>query len=185
MKELTLQWLNCKEHSWRPQDCKRWNLDLSQHSTLSKLDLYRLPWRLQLNISTPSLVNVTLGIIKLDESSLLLSLDMLNIERVELGEIAMSAGSLQNFMTVLKNLPQAVTVNMAAMKPYTGYDHVRENIRSSQTFHVIQDSDNSLGPFEFKTIKTKQRIKTIKTEQRIKTIKTEQRIDKKKHCEIN
>jgi hypothetical protein len=156
MKELTLSWLNCKEHGrYRRHDCKRWNLDLSQHSTLSKLDLQALPGRLQLNITTPSLVNVTLWRINLDdESSLLLSRDMLNIECVELKWIEMSAESLQNFMTVLENLPQSVTVEMYGIKPETEYYYVRENIRSSQTFHVIQDEDDWRGRvIEFKTIK--------------------------------
>ncbi|XP_060592842.1 uncharacterized protein LOC132747466 [Ruditapes philippinarum] len=148
MKELTLTRFHCKEH-WR-HDCKRWNLDLSQHSTLSKLYLQLLP-RLQLNLSTPSLVNVTLRYINLDESSLLLSRDMLNIERVELRYIEMSVGSLQNFITVLENLPQSVTVKMAAIEPETLYECVRENIRRSQTFHVIRDVRREI---EFKTIKT-------------------------------
>jgi hypothetical protein len=152
MKELTLVMLDCKEHKYRRNDCQRlMNLDLSQHSTLSKLYLRQLPGRLQLNISTPSLVNVMLWRINLDESSLLLSSDMLNIERVELRSIEMSAESLQNFITVLKNLPQSVTVKMIAITPETEYDRVRENIRSSQTFHVIQDYGCS--GFEFKTIK--------------------------------
>ncbi|XP_060588546.1 uncharacterized protein LOC132743961 [Ruditapes philippinarum] len=151
MKELTLEWLNCKEHG--RHDCKRWNLDLSQHSTLSKLYLFSLPWRLQLNITTPSLVYVMLWYINLDESSLLLSRDMLNIEHVELKGIEMSAGSLQNFISVLKNLPQSVTVVMEAIKPETEYDRVRENIRRSQTFHVIREGRLGLQPFEFKTIK--------------------------------
>ncbi|XP_060602696.1 uncharacterized protein LOC132755793 [Ruditapes philippinarum] len=150
MKELTLYMLVCKEHG--RHDCKRWNLDLSQHSTLSKLDLSTLPGRLQLNISTPSLVNVTLWSINLDESSLLLSRDMLNIERVDLEDIKMSAGSLQNFIIVLENLPQSVTVEMTDIKPETEYDRVRENIRRSQTFHVIQEEDEE-HLFEFKTIK--------------------------------
>jgi hypothetical protein len=154
MKELTLKWLDCKEHKYLRHDCKRWNWDLSQHSTLSKLDLRGLPGRLQLNITTPSLVNVTLSYINLDdESSLLLSRDMVNIERVELKEIKMSAESLQNFITVLKNLPQSVTVVMYAITPETEYRRVRENIRSSQTFHVIQDYDWGRREIEFKTIK--------------------------------
>ncbi|XP_060586246.1 uncharacterized protein LOC132741990, partial [Ruditapes philippinarum] len=147
MKELTLLMLVCKEHG--RHDCKRLNLDLSQHSTLSKLYLQQLPGRLQLNISTPSLVYVTLSNINLDKSSLLLSRDMLNIERVVLEEIEMSAGSLQNFITVLKNLPQSVTVEMEAITPETEYDRVRENIRRSQTFHVIEEG----SMFQFKTIK--------------------------------
>ncbi|XP_060551982.1 uncharacterized protein LOC132713410 [Ruditapes philippinarum] len=149
MKELTLWQLDCKEHG-RRRDCKRWNLDLSQHSTLSKLYLQELPGRLQLNITTPSLVDVTLWNINLDdESSLLLSRDMLNIERVELWEIEMSAESLQNFISVLENLPQSVTVEMDAITPEKEHDRVRENIRSSQTFHVIQDR----WGIEFITIK--------------------------------
>nr|XP_060588072.1 uncharacterized protein LOC132743560 [Ruditapes philippinarum] len=153
IKELTLHGLDCKEHGSR--DCQRLNLDLSQHSTLSKLHLQALPWRLKLNLSTASLVNVTLWRINLDESSLLLSRDMLNIERVELLGIEMSAESLQNFITVLKNLPQSVTVEMDAITPETEYDRVRENIRSSQTFHVIQDDDHGWRGrvIEFKTIK--------------------------------
>jgi hypothetical protein len=150
MKELTLYTLGCKGHGGH--DCKRLNLDLSQHSTLSKLDLRSLPGRLQLKISTPSLVDVELSLINLDESSLLLSRDMLNIERVDLDMVEISAGSLQNFITVLQNLPQPVTVVMHAIKPKTEYDRVRENIRRSQTFHVIQE-ENWLLPFEFKTIK--------------------------------
>ncbi|XP_060600868.1 uncharacterized protein LOC132754269 [Ruditapes philippinarum] len=153
MKELTLHELDCKEHGrYRRHDYKRWNLDLSQHSTLSKLHLRLLPGRLQLNISTQSLVNVTLWSINLDETSLLLSRNMVNIERVELWFIEMSARSLQNFITVLENLPQSVTVVMNYIKPETEYDRVRENIRRSQTFHVIQDS-GWWGTFEFKTIK--------------------------------
>ncbi|XP_060582404.1 uncharacterized protein LOC132738818 [Ruditapes philippinarum] len=147
MKELTLNWLNCKEHGRR--DCKRLNLDLSQQSTLSKLDLQQLPGRLQLNISTPSLDDVWLDDISLDETSLLLSRDMLNIERVELCGIEMSAVSLQNFFTVLENLPQSVTVKMRRIKPETEYDRVRENIRSSQICHVIHDGEL----LKFKTIK--------------------------------
>jgi hypothetical protein len=151
MKELKLEKLYCKEHGL--YDCKRlMNLDLSQHSTLSKLHLQELPGRLQLNISTPSLVNVRLYDINLDEKSLLLlSRDMLNIERVELEYIKMSAESLQNFIIVLKNLPQSVTVKMIAITPETEYDRVRENIRRSQIFHVIQDY--GWRGIEFKTIK--------------------------------
>ncbi|XP_060570714.1 uncharacterized protein LOC132729007 [Ruditapes philippinarum] len=149
MKEITLDGLCCKEHG--DHDCKRWNLDLSQHSNLSKLHLVKLPGRPQLNITTPSLVNVRLWGINPNESSLLLSRDMLNIERVDLRDIEMSAESLQNFIIVLKNLPQSVTVKMHEIKPRTEYDRVRVNIRSSQTFHVIQDNDDWW--FEFKTIK--------------------------------
>ncbi|XP_060555588.1 uncharacterized protein LOC132716344 [Ruditapes philippinarum] len=155
MKELTLRKLHCKEHG-RLHDCKRWNLDLSQQSTLSKLVLVQLPGRLQLNISTPSLVYVNLRRVNVDESSLLLSRDMLNIERVRLWDIEMSARSLQNFFNVLENLPQSVTVKMKGIKPETEYDRVRENIRRSQTFHVIQEETLVEGrwqPFEFKTIK--------------------------------
>jgi hypothetical protein len=151
MKELTLSALYCKEHGLR--GCKRLNLDLSQHSTLSKLVLNWLPRGLQLNISTPSLVYVKLKEINLDESSLLLSRDMLNIKLVELEEIEMSTKSLQNFITELQNLPQSVTVEMFAIKPETEYYSVRENIRRSQTFHVIQDDGGMWGTFEFKTIK--------------------------------
>ncbi|XP_060595395.1 uncharacterized protein LOC132749593 [Ruditapes philippinarum] len=150
MKELKLRRLDCKEHG--DHDCKRWNLDLSQHSTLSKLRLWLLPVRLQLNITTPSLVYVTLDDINLDKRSLLLSRDMLNIERVKLGYIEMSPGSLQNFIIVLKNLPQSLTVKMRYIRPRTAYDRVIENIRSSHTFHVIQD-DWWGGVIEFKTIK--------------------------------
>ncbi|XP_060589554.1 uncharacterized protein LOC132744790 [Ruditapes philippinarum] len=144
MKELTLWRLYCKKRSRRlnlglSQHCKRLNLDLSQHSTLSKLHLKELSGRLQLNISTPSLVNVELSYIKLDESSLLLSRDMKNIECVKLVYIEMPAECLQNFIAVLENLPQPVTVDMVAIKPETEYDRVRENIRRSQIFHVIQD----------------------------------------------
>ncbi|XP_060580336.1 uncharacterized protein LOC132737116 [Ruditapes philippinarum] len=78
MKELTLRYLQCKEHG--DHDCKRLNLNLSQHT---KFYLQGLPRGLQLNKSTPSLVDVTLRSTHLDESSLLLSSDMLNIERVE------------------------------------------------------------------------------------------------------
>ncbi|XP_060584466.1 uncharacterized protein LOC132740562 [Ruditapes philippinarum] len=150
MKELTLDGLDCKEHG--DHDCKRLNLDLSQHSTLSKLHLWHLPGRLHLNISTPSLVYVKLSFINLDESSVLLSRDMLNIERVVLGGIEMSAGSLQNFITVLENLPQSVTVETRAIKPETEYARFRENIRRSQTFHVIANSV-LFGKLEFKTRK--------------------------------
>jgi hypothetical protein len=78
---------------------------------------------------------------------------MLNIARVVLHRIVMSAGSLQNFMTVLENLPQSVTVEMYVIAPYTEYKSVRENIRRSQTFHVIQDDDADMPLIEFKTIK--------------------------------
>jgi hypothetical protein len=146
MKELKLKNVYCKEHGG--QHCKRLNLDLSKHSTLTELFFWELP-RLQLNITTPSLVNIMLSGINLNESSLLLSREMMNIERVELLWIEMSAGSLQNFITVLENLPQSVTVKMAGILPETEYERVRENIRSSQTFLVIQDGYQ----FKFKTIK--------------------------------
>ncbi|XP_060557461.1 uncharacterized protein LOC132717898 isoform X2 [Ruditapes philippinarum] len=63
MKELTLNELHCKEHG--RNKCKGLNLDFSQHSTLSKLHLRQLP-RLQLNTSTPSLVDVRLYDIQSD-----------------------------------------------------------------------------------------------------------------------
>jgi hypothetical protein len=148
MKELTLDGLYCKEHG--RHDCKRWNLNLSKQSMLSKLVLLELPGWLQLNISTPSLVYVMLWDIKLSLSGY-----MLNIERMELVDIEMSAGSLQNFIYALENLPQSITVEMAAIKPETEYERVRENIRRSQTFHMIRD-DNW---FEFKTVNnTKRRM---------------------------
>ncbi|XP_060587188.1 uncharacterized protein LOC132742740 [Ruditapes philippinarum] len=151
MKELTLDELDYKQNSGH--DCKRWNLDLSQLSILSNLDLRGLSGRLQLNISTPSLVNVRLSGINLDESLLLLARDMLNIERVVMEYIEMTARSLQNFISVLENLPQSVTVKMLAVKPETEYIRVRENMRRSQTFHVIRDDGGWWGTFEFKTIK--------------------------------
>ncbi|XP_060581723.1 uncharacterized protein LOC132738274 [Ruditapes philippinarum] len=99
-----------------------------------------------------SLQNVTL---QEDESSLLLSRDMLNIEYVDLTCVEMSAESLQNFITVLEKLPQSVTVKMAGITPRTEYRRVREKIRSSKKFHMIHDTDSRCEPFEFK--KTKQR----------------------------
>ncbi|XP_060608609.1 uncharacterized protein LOC132760616 [Ruditapes philippinarum] len=151
IKELTLSGLYCKEHGGH--DCKRlMNLDLSPYSTLSKLYFQELPGRLQLNISTPSLVNVMLCDINLDKSSLILSRDMLNIERVKLKGIKMSALRLQNFITVLENLPQSVTVAMTDIKRRTEYDRVRKNVRRSQTFHVIHDVDY-MREIVFKTIK--------------------------------
>jgi hypothetical protein len=149
IKMLTLVSLYCKEHG--DDDCKRLNLDLSQHSTLSKLFLQWLPVRLQLNITTPSLVNVDLCDINLDESSLLLSRDMLNIESVELWGIEMPARRLQNFITVLENLPQSVTVKMRNIRPYREYDRIKKYILRSNTFRVIQDKE--WGKFEFKTRK--------------------------------
>jgi hypothetical protein len=152
MKRLSLRYLCCKEHG--DHDCKRWILDLSQHSTLSELGLSHLPRRLQLNITTPSLVNVGLWGINLDESSLLLSRDMLNIQSVNFEEIEMSVGSLHNFISVLENLPQSVTVKMRYIKPKTEYERFRENIRISQTFHVIrEEGEDKWQPFEFKKIK--------------------------------
>ncbi|XP_060598726.1 uncharacterized protein LOC132752421 [Ruditapes philippinarum] len=150
MKKLTLSLLDCKDNGGH--DCKRLNLDLSKHSTLSELYLKKLPCRLQLNKLTPSLVKFSLLGINLDESLLLLSRNMLNIERVDLEEIEMPAGSFQNFITVLKNLPQSVTVKMHAITPYTEYQRVRENIRRSKAFHMIDDGDNLWG-IKFKTIK--------------------------------
>jgi hypothetical protein len=147
LKELTLYMLNCKKHG--RHDCKRWNLDLSKHSTLTKVNLEMLP-TLQLDIKTPSLVYISLLDINLDKSSSLLSGEMLNIERVKLFVIEMSAGSLQNFITVLENLPQSVTVTMDDIEPETEYQRVKENIRRSQTFHVIED-DILPGAFVFKT----------------------------------
>ncbi|XP_060606810.1 uncharacterized protein LOC132759105 [Ruditapes philippinarum] len=149
LKELTLYLLNCKNHD--RHDCKRLNLDLSQHSTLAMVNLQMLP-RLLLNISTPSLVNVTLLDINLDEGSLLLSRDMLNIEHVRFFVIEMSAGSLHNYITVLENLRRSVTVKMDDIEPETEYKSVKGHIRRSQTFHMIED-DTLPGAFEFKTIK--------------------------------
>ncbi|XP_060603628.1 uncharacterized protein LOC132756548 [Ruditapes philippinarum] len=160
MKELTLKGLKCKEHVGH--ECERWNLDVSQHSTLTKLKLRNFP-RLHLNITTPSLVNVKLSSINLDESSLILSCDMLNIAHLELKEIDMSAGSLQK-ITLLENLPQTVTVEMGYIKPFTEYDRIRENIRRSQTFNVIRDDDW---------------LSVVKLE------KSSEKTKKEKHCEIS
>jgi hypothetical protein len=153
LKQLTfkLKILSRKEHDFH--DCKRWNLDLSQHLTLSKLHL-QLPERLQLNISTPSLVDVTLEATNLEKSSVLLSRDMLNIESVELNTINISSGSLQNFISVLENLPKSVTVKMLDIRPEEEYGSVREIIRRSQTFHVIRDCKDWCGwVIEFQTRK--------------------------------
>ncbi|XP_060588809.1 uncharacterized protein LOC132744207 [Ruditapes philippinarum] len=117
MKELILEWIKCKEHD-RPH-CKGLNLDLSHHSTLTMLYLEQLP-RLHSNITTSSLVHDILVGINLDESSLLLSCDMLSIERLEL------RGRLQNFMTVLKNLPQTVK-EMTAITLEAECERVKEN----------------------------------------------------------
>jgi hypothetical protein len=136
MKELTLKLLDCT-------DCvgycrKGLNLDFSQLSTLSTIDLRFFPWTQQLNISTPSLVSVALSGIRLDESSLL-SRDISNINFVNLWNIEMSAGSLQNFITVLENLQRSVRVYMTDIKPETEYDRVRKYIRKSQNFYVKED----------------------------------------------
>jgi hypothetical protein len=158
MKDLTLNNLKCKEHRDHI-----WNLDLSQCLTLKKLFFCFLGFRLQLNITTPSLVYVKMAFTNLDESSLLLSCDMLNIERVKLLCVAMSAESLQNFITVLENLPQSVTVNLlTAIEPETEYERVKENIRRSQNFHVIRNADNKREVFKFKTLKpSENRNKTL------------------------
>jgi adenine C2-methylase RlmN of 23S rRNA A2503 and tRNA A37 len=79
---------------------------------------------------------------------------MLNIELVQLDRIEMSAGKLQNFISVLENLPQSVTVIMSNIKPETEYKRVRSNIRRSQTFHVIH---NNQWGFEFKTSKEQEK----------------------------
>lgn len=85
--------------------------------------------------------------------------------------IGMSEGSLQNFITVLENLPQSVTVEMEFIRPRTEYERFRENILGSQTFYVIQDR----WQFKFKTIKPS---KSTKMDSLIA-------IEKKKPCTIS
>jgi hypothetical protein len=148
MKDLTLEMFHCKEHIYRDACFKRLNLDLSKHSSLTRLHFKLLPG-LQLNITTPSLVNVTLWSVILDESSLFLTPDMVNIKYIALSYIKMSARRLQNFITVLENLPQSVTVNLHAVKPEKECKLVRQKILSSQSFHLIRDDDD----FIFKTRK--------------------------------
>ncbi|XP_060600616.1 uncharacterized protein LOC132754048 [Ruditapes philippinarum] len=135
LKELTLDILICKEHD---DECKSLNLDLSQHDSLKKLRLGWLP-TLKLDVTTASLVDMTLRWINLDKNSLLLSPDMLNIEQVVFSVIEMSAESLENFMSVLGCLPQSVKVKIIDIEPETEYERVRENIRNSQTHDVIED----------------------------------------------
>jgi hypothetical protein len=135
LKKLTLDILICKEHD---DECKSLNLDLSQHVSLKRLRLGWLP-TLKLDVTTASLVDVTLRWINLDKNSLLLSPDMLNIEKVEFSVIEMSAESLENFMSVLGCLPQSVKVKIIDIEPETEYERVRENIRNSQTHDVIED----------------------------------------------
>jgi hypothetical protein len=149
MKALTFNELFCKEH--RRRECKGLNLDLSKHLNLKKLYLERLP-TLLLNTTTPTLINVELRGIILDENSLLLSAVMLNIERVKLWEIEMPAGCLNNFIAELENLPQLVTVEMYDIIPEIEYTCVREHIRSSKAFDVTADDHYMV--FEFKTRKT-------------------------------
>jgi hypothetical protein len=147
MKVLTLGPFNCKEHGRLM--CNTLNFDLSQHSNLTKLHLQQFP-SLRLDITTPSLVYVKLWDINLDKRSVLLSRHMLNIEHVVLWGIEIPARNLQNFITVLENLPQSVTVEMTAIEPETSFECVRENIRGSQTFLVMQ---NEPWAFVFKLIK--------------------------------
>ncbi|XP_060597706.1 uncharacterized protein LOC132751543 [Ruditapes philippinarum] len=146
MKEITLSGVTCKEHH---SGCMRLNMDFSQHSTLRKL-CFGAMCGIQLNITTPSLVDVELGGMILDESSWLLSRDMLNIERVELLSIALPPGRLQNDINLLENLPKSVTVNLVQVYPEIEYAFVIEHIRRSKAFHVIQEDWRG---FKFKTKK--------------------------------
>jgi hypothetical protein len=147
MKQLKLHDLNCKEHD---DQCQRWNLDLSRHSHLVDLHLKYLP-PLKLSITTPSLVDFVLSMIDLDERSLLLSREMLNIKRVVLKFIKMPPGGLQNFITILENLPQSVTVKMACVGPESECKIVIENIRNSQTFYVFYENYKGWHNIEFLT----------------------------------
>ena len=131
-------------------------MDLSQLTHLTYVYLERLP-PLQLNITTPSLVDFTLSVINIDESLLLLSPEMLNFKRVKFSYIEMSAEYLQNNVKVLETLPQSATVEMiwCLIKPETERERFRNEIRSSQAFNVTRDYKNKSGKwsFTFKTIK--------------------------------
>jgi hypothetical protein len=107
LKQIELFELTCTKHY---RSCERIIVDLSQHSHLTKLRLGFLP-ALQLNMTSPSLVDVNLWHINLGDSSLL-SPDMLKIKSVSLGSIQMSVLSKNELTDVLENLPQPVEVNM-------------------------------------------------------------------------
>ena len=137
LKEIDLRRLSCSQHGF---DCPRINFDLSRHSNLSKLVLIRLP-PLQLNVTTPSLIEIVLLQINIGESSLLLSPEMTTIKHVRLESIKMAALSFQEFVKILQNLPQSVKVNTGrcAMEPETQYERVVNNIRRTKSFNVILD----------------------------------------------
>ena len=71
-----------------------------------------------------------------------MSHEMLNIELL----IEMSAESLQNFVTVLENLPQSVKVEIykCDIKPETERERLINYIRSSHTRHVINTMADSI-----------------------------------------
>jgi hypothetical protein len=150
MREVSLLSLYCKEHG---RGCKSFDLDLSQHSLLTMLDLQWLP-SLQLNVTTSSLISIHLSGIRLVEGSLLLSATMVNITHLELAGTEMSsAESLQNFIKALENIPQSVTINMVKIKPDAEYENVKKYIRNSETFDVTDDNTHWPQKFLFKTIK--------------------------------
>lgn len=101
--------------------------------------------------------HVWLSSINLGESSLMLSPQMVNIERVYLWNMTMSCKALDDLLCIVNKLQLSVTVWIRGcdIKPETEFEQIKNNIKTSELFMVINDDiyQNRDYIFAFKTIK--------------------------------
>ncbi|XP_053382015.1 uncharacterized protein LOC128549403 [Mercenaria mercenaria] len=135
MTEIILLWLHCTEHE---RSCT-FSLDFSQHSDLRKLELDGIPEVSQLKVNS-QVKHVKLWGINLGEMSL--PPEMANIESVDLEScVNMSASTLRDLVKVVEKLSHKVTVTIreCEIEPETEFEHVKQDIHSSQNFRVTKD----------------------------------------------
>ncbi|XP_053393115.1 uncharacterized protein LOC128555268 [Mercenaria mercenaria] len=144
MTEIRIENLMCTEHR---RSCTL-SLDFRQHSDLRKLELHYTPKVSQLKVNS-QVKYVALWDINLTE--MLLPPEMVNIERVELWFVNMSASSFRDLVKVVEKLSHKVTVKIkrCEMRPETEAENVKQFIRSSQNFRVTEDVGSQ---FVFETI---------------------------------
>ncbi|XP_053407001.1 uncharacterized protein LOC123546711 isoform X2 [Mercenaria mercenaria] len=144
MTEIRLELVLCTEHD----DSCTFNLDFCHHSDLRKLELCMIPKVSQLTVNSQVKKVKLFGNINLDERSL--PPEMVNIELVELWDVNISASAFRLLVKAVEKLSHKVTVkiNCCNIAPRTEFEDVKQYIRLSQNFRVVE---NERRRFEFET----------------------------------
>ncbi|XP_045205179.2 uncharacterized protein LOC123557644 isoform X2 [Mercenaria mercenaria] len=145
MTEIGIGNLSCTEHD---RSCT-FGLDFCQHSDLRALELFQIPEVSKLKVSS-QVKHVKLDSINLGEMSL--PPEMVNIERVELNRVNISASTFRDIIKVVEKLSHTFTVKIDScnIEPETEFEDLKQYIHSSQNFRVTRD-ERRLQEFVFET----------------------------------